>query len=315
MLPVEEELLPPDLLRPEEVNFRTIEVERSTIQDVLEDYAVAGSSVHYEMTFHNRSGFLAELDVRAGNSVKAGDILARLDTDSLELDIQRQKIEVEKRQLTLEEITRTGGTRFQRRHAELDLEAAELTLQQLEDEFLKSAIIAPVDGEVVFLNDFRIGEFVPGRSIVLIIADPAHLQFEYSGTQTGRVRQGMAVDITIGTEIFPATVTMIPSNAPSEERDRFRNTVIFSLENADLLPEYVRIGSRYRFSIFIEEKQDVIVIPITAMSSFMGQSYVQVLEDGMRAERDLDIGITTRTHAEVLSGLEEGDLLIVGIDR
>jgi len=48
---------------------------------------------------------------------------------------------------------------------------------------------------------------------------------------------------------------------------------------------------------------------------FMGQSFVHVLEDGIRTERDLDIGITTGTHAEVLSGLEEGELLIIGIER
>jgi len=315
MLPREEELLPPDLLKPEEVVFRTIEVERGSIQDILEDFVIAGSSVHYDMTFHNRSGFLAELDVRAGQMVQAGDILARLDTGSLEIDIQRQQIMVEKLTLTLEEVTRTSSSSYTRRHAELDLEMAELLLTQLEDELEKSTIVAPVAGEVVFLNTYKIGEFVPGRSIILTIADPEHIHFEYNGTQLSRIRQGMEAEIVIDSKSIKASVSMIPSNAPQEERDRFRNTVIFTANNPSDIPTNVRIGSRYNFSIFIEEKTDVIIIPSTAMSNFLGQNFVQVLDNGMRTERDLDIGIVTRTHVEVLAGLEEGEMLIIGIER
>jgi len=315
MLPQEESLLPPDLLRHEEVTFQTIEVTRGTIQDILEDHAVAGSSIHYEMTFHNRSGFLSELNVHRGQEVQKGDVLARLDTDSLEIDIQRQRIEVERHEMVINEIRRTGGTRFARRNAEMDLEIAELILQQLEDEFEKATITAPVDGEIVFLSEFRIGEFIPGRSIVMIVADPAFMQFEYTGARADRLRYGMEAEIIIDSQSIPARVSMTAATAPAEERDRYRNTVIFSVNNLDDLPVDLRIGTRVRFSIFIDESEDALIIPLSTISTFLGQSFVQVLEDGMRTERDLDIGITTQTHAEVLSGLEEGELLIIGVER
>jgi len=315
MLPREEELLPPDLLQPEEVNFLTVEVGRGTIQDIIEDSLIAGSSVHYEMTFYNRSGYLAELDARPGQEVKAGDILAKLDTGSLEMDIQYRSIEVEKLRLTLEELVRTGSPRFSRRMAELDLKMAELMLQQLEDELAKSTIIAPVDGEVVFLSAYKIGEFVPGRSVVLTVADPSQVQFEYSGFLTNRIKHGMEAEIMIDSGSYAAKVSMIPANAPLEERDRYANTVVFTANDPESLPDNIKLGTRYRFSIFIEEKKDVIVIPRSAVSSFMGQDYVQILDNGMRTERDLDIGITSGTQMEVLSGLEEGELLIVGINK
>jgi len=250
MLPREEDLLPPDLLQPEEVRFITAEVGRGTIQDILEDSVVTGSSVHYQMTFHNRSGFLAELEVHTGQEVSEGDVLARLDTGSLESDIIRQGIEVEKLQLVLEETRRTGGSRFSRRYAELNLEAAELMLMQLEEELAKSSIIAPVDGEVVFLSDHRVGDFIPGRAIVMTIADPTQVQFEYSGTQTGRIRHGMDVELLIGDVSYPARVTMIPANAPPEDSYRLRNTVIISANDPESLPNGLRIGTRHRFSIY-----------------------------------------------------------------
>ena len=315
ILPREEELLPPDLLQPEEVRFRTIEVQRGTIQDILEDSLVAVSAVHYELSFHNRSGYLAELNVLAGMQVKEGDVLARLDTGPLENDIIRQRIFVEKSQLTLEEITRSRGSRFARRHAELDLELAELMLRQLEEELEQTTIVSPIDGEIVFVNDFRVGGFVPGRSTLLVIADPHQIQFEYTGNQVSRIRAGMAADIVIDSVTIPATVTMTPATAPQEERERVRNTVIFSPDNLDDLPENIRRGSRHRFSIFMQEKENVIVIPVSSLSTFMGQHFAQILEDGIRTERDLNTGIMTDTLVEVISGLDEGDLLIIGIDR
>jgi len=315
MLPQEDDLLPPDLLQPEEIIFQTIEVELGTIQDILEDFVTTASSIRYEMTFHNRSGFLAELNVRPGQEVQEGDVLARLDTGSLYIDIQLQQLEVERQQLLHEDTIRFGATRLARRLSELDLERAELRLQQLEEEMEKSSIIAPVDGEVVFLNNVGIGEFVPGRTVILTIADPAFIQFEYTGTQTARIRQGMEAEIHIGSQTIPARVSMTPTNAPEEDRDRLRNTIVFTAINPDDLPRDMRIGARHNFSIFMDEREDVIVIPSSAVTNFMGQSFVQILENGMRTERDLDIGITSRTHVEVLTGLTEGELLIIGVER
>ena len=315
-LPIEEELLPPDLLKPEEVNFRTIEVERGTIQNILEDSAITHASVTYDLSFGNRSGYLMELNASPGRSVSEGDVLARLDTGSLEIDIVRQRIEVEKRTLTFEEVRRSGGTRYARRHAELDLELAQLTLAQMEEELEKTTIKAPIDGEIVHVNlDLRIGGFVPGRAAIVTIADPTWLHFEYTGTYVNRIRHGMDVELVIDSKIYPATVTMTPASAPAEERDRYRNTVIISANNMDDLPDDLKRGTRLRFSIFIEEKHDAIIIPAGVLSTFMGQSYVQILEDGMRIERDIITGITTVTYVEILNGLNEGDLLIVGIER
>jgi len=192
---------------------------------------------------------------------------------------------------------------------------AELTLEQLEDELAKSTIVAPVDGEIVFMGGYKIGEFVPGRSIVLTVADPNQIQFEYSGSQIARIRHGMEVDITVGTKNIPARVSMTPVNAPAEDRDRFRNTVIFSVNDPDDLPNNLKRGSRHKFRIFIEEKHDTIILPAGILSNFMGQNFVQVLEDGMRIERDVMTGIVTSTQVEILTGLNEGDLVIVGIER
>jgi len=314
-LPQEEDLLPFDLLQPADITFTTMQVERGSIQNILRDQSIAVSAVFYNMSFENRSGHLTEMNVNVGQEVKEGDVLARLDTGNLELDIRRQEIIVEKTELNRTEAGRSGSW-FAMRQAALDLELANLTLQQLKDEFEKASITAPHDGEVVFIADFRIGDFVPARRTVITIADPKQVQFEYNGHHSRVIRYGMEAEITLESNLtIPVRVSMTPHTAPTEERERYRDTVIFSAINQDDIPETIRLGRRYEFRIILEEKDNVIVLPRSVVSTFMGQYYVQILEDGMRMERDLVVGIVTDREIEVLSGLDENDEIITGIER
>ena len=314
-LPQEEDLLPFDLLQPADVTFTTMPVERGSIQHVLRDQSIAVSAVFYNLTFENRSGYLVEMNVTMGQAVEEGDVLARLDTGNLELDIRRQEIFVEKSEINLTEARRSGSW-FSMRQATLDLELANLTLQQLTDEYEKASIVAPHDGEIVFIADFRIGDFVPGRRTVITLADPKQVQFEYTGHHSRVIRYGMEAEIALDQNTsIPVRVSMTPHTAPAEERERYRDTVIFTAINPDDIPETIRLGRRYEFRIILEEKDDVIVLPRAVVSTFMGQYYVQILEDGMRMERDLIVGIVTDREIEVVSGLEENDEIITGIER
>jgi len=316
LLPQEEELLPFDLLQPADVTFITMQPERGTIQNILRDQATAISAVQYNMTFENRSGYLAEINVTFGSIVEEGDVLARLDTGNLELDIRRQEINIQKIELSIAEARRWGGQRYAIQQATLDLELANLTLEQLVNEYESASIIAPYAGEIVFLGDVRIGDFVSARRTVLILADPTQIMFEYSGQHARVLKYGMEADIDLDTGLtVPVKVSMTANEAPVEERDRYRDTIIFTPLDQNDIPESVRLGRRFQFNIILEEKDDVIILPRHAVSLFMNQYYVQILEDGMRMQRDLVVGIVTNQEVEVVRGLTEDDIIITGIER
>jgi len=316
LLPREEELLPFDLLQPADVTFITMQPERGTIQNILKDQATAISAVQYNMTFENRSGYLAEMNVTFGSIVEEGDVLARLDTGNLELDIRRQEINIQKIELSIAESRRWGGQRYAIQQATLDLELANLTLQQLTDEYESASIIAPHAGEIVFLGELRIGDYVSARRTVMVLADPTQIMFEYSGQHARMLKYGMEAMIDLDTNLtVPVRVSMTANEAPVEERDRYRDTIIFTPLDQDDIPESVGLGRRFQFSIILEEKDDVIVIPRHVVSLFMNQHYVQILEDGMRVQRDLVVGIVTNQEVEVVRGLTEDDVIITGIER
>ena len=56
----------------------------------------------------------------------------------------------------------------------------------------------------------------------------------------------------------------------------------------------------------------MIVVPKTAITKYLGGYYASVMnEDGLRSERDVEVGVESSTHYEIVAGLEEGETLII----
>ena len=55
----------------------------------------------------------------------------------------------------------------------------------------------------------------------------------------------------------------------------------------------------------------MLILPRNVVSLYSGESYVQVLEDGVKKERVIETGIKNVTDVEVVDGLEEGEVVII----
>lgn len=64
--------------------------------------------------------------------------------------------------------------------------------------------------------------------------------------------------------------------------------------------------------IIIESKTDVLLVPSTAVKVQDNQTYVQVLKNGQIQQINIQTGISGDTQTEVISGLSEGDKVIIG---
>jgi len=190
-----------------------------------------------------------------------------------------------------------------------------LTLEELEIEYERTAIVAPVDGVVMYTAPYGIGDFIPARSLVVSVANPEQIEFHYNGPRIREIKYGMEVALEIDDRVIPAKVTITPDTAPAEVRDQFQNTIVITADRPEDIPATVVMGNRYSFSILIEEADNVVVIPSDIVSVFMGQYHVQVLENGLRFNRDIVVGIVTRDHIEVVRGLEAGETLIIDTVR
>ncbi len=65
-------------------------------------------------------------------------------------------------------------------------------------------------------------------------------------------------------------------------------------------------------SIIIETKNNVLLIPSTAIQTQAGQSVVRILKNGQEQQIPVEIGLQNENQTEIISGLSEGDEVIIG---
>jgi RND family efflux transporter MFP subunit len=64
-------------------------------------------------------------------------------------------------------------------------------------------------------------------------------------------------------------------------------------------------------SIVVAEKEDVLLVPTRALKRDKQGKYVEILEGTVLIRAAVEVGLSDETHTEVLSGLEEGDAVVV----
>lgn len=76
--------------------IRTVTLTRGTLDNVISATGTVGSANVSTVTSAMQNGTISEVTVQVGDKVNAGDIIARLDTSSLEEQIEKQKEQLQK---------------------------------------------------------------------------------------------------------------------------------------------------------------------------------------------------------------------------
>lgn len=189
----------------------------------------------------------------------------------------------------------------------LDLESAKVKLAALNKELTEAQLIAPIDGEVNYTATVTDGENVDAYKNIVRVANPMILQLQYSDDKVSEFVLGAKVDVTIDSAPYAGEVVMVPSSAPSDADEKTKKSVRFAVEN---LPADCAIGGSAKVKMLKDKRDDVIVLDRNLIHSLGNRNYVLVLEDGLRKERDIELGLQTVTQAEITGGLEVGELVI-----
>ncbi|MBI2861937.1 MAG: efflux RND transporter periplasmic adaptor subunit [Chloroflexi bacterium] len=110
------------LAPPAAPTYQTQAVGRGTIEATVSTTGSVAVVQQAKLSFET-SGRLVELNVRIGSSVKAGDVLARLDTADLEVQVAQAELSLRTAQLKLEQI-KAGATEAELTSAQLTYEKA-----------------------------------------------------------------------------------------------------------------------------------------------------------------------------------------------
>ncbi|MCX7923770.1 MAG: efflux RND transporter periplasmic adaptor subunit [Clostridia bacterium] len=215
-----------------------------------------------------------------------------------------QEYAVEKAKVMLEQMSK------QKESARLDLINVQETLEELKNEREKSQLVSPMDGQVVFVEDIRDGDTVIAFKELVRVADTRQKQiyFRPPTAEVGKVKTGMTAELTYENKKYTGKVVLSPDNVPEDAGEAYKGAIVIDAKG---LEERMKLGDPIVISIPIKSKNNTIVIPKMALKQILEKKYVQILEGDNKREVDVEEGITTPMEVEIISGLSEGQNVIL----
>jgi HlyD family secretion protein len=176
---------------------------------------------------------------------------------------------------------------------------------------------APIGGVVIFNAPGGItakateGSAVSPQAAPFTVVDMDALKFtaEVDEADIDRVRKGMKASITLDAfpgEEFPTTVTRINPAAQATATGGTIFAVELDLSGTD---KHILLGMKGDTDVEVSSRGAAITIPVEALFSEGGTDFVYSVVAGKLKKTEIEVGATTDTEVEVLSGLTAGDVV------
>lgn len=182
------------------------------------------------------TGIVMALNVRRGDRVEPGDVIATLSDEAREAQVAQARARFAQRKAEhdarLRLIESGNLPALGRAQIEADLKEAEATLAQAEAELRRGAVLAPIAG-IVDAAPVQLGQALQEGAMVaeIIALDPMLVVFEIPETRLGGVRVGDAADVRLATGQVARGEVRFVSQRASETTRTYR--VELAIDNAD----------------------------------------------------------------------------------
>jgi len=261
-------------------------------------------------------GAVKKINVREGDEVKAGQILAELDNQMVVqtiAEVQNQlefasNIYLKQKNLWEQKI----GTEIQFLSAKNNKESLEKKLATLNEQLNLSKIKSPINGTVDEVM-LKLGQnAAPGIPAIRVVnLDNLKIKAEVADTYIGKIKKGNFVTVN-----FPDLQTEVQSTISHSGKVINPLTRSFIVEvplkgenNQDLKPNMVAI-----LKIADYTKENSIVVPVNAVQNSDEGDYVYVAETKqgrtVAVKKNITTGLTYNNNVEVKNGLNAGDKII-----
>lgn len=197
------------------------------------------------------------------------------------------------------------GVRFELQTREHQLERQRLVVKDLERRADELAVRAPVDGVVgtVAVADRAV---VAANTPLLIVVDLSRLEVELDVPENfaDDLGLGMQAEIRYSGATFPGVLSAISPevvNGQVVARARFEGE----------LPPGLRQNQRVSTRVLMEEKPDVLLVQRGPFVESGGGRYAFVVNDDIAQRRPIELGASSMTDVEIVSGLEPGERIVI----
>ena len=253
----------------------TAEIERLSAQRTVERYDSVGVvGIIAKIDYQKAQDALNSAGIRARHAAQA----ANLEGDDVQLAIRTKTNEMERARLSM--------ANAQRRVDEL-------------------TVRAPVDGFIGTLNvQNRMVVIANAPLMTLVDLSKLEVEVEVPETYAGDLGLGMSAEITLPTGRATGKLSAL---SPEVVKNQVLARVRFDGDQ----PKGLRQSQRLTARLLIEEKPNVLLLPRGPFVENEGGRHAYVMQDGVAVRTPIQLGATSISAVEILSGLKPGDQVVV----
>lgn len=282
-------------------------------QDLSADIEVPGTILAFESTeIHPEiAGRLVTLNVREGNHVSKGTLLAKLFDGDLQAQMRKLEVQLkiadqtEKRQA---ELLRIQGISQQEYDLSLlNVHNLKADMNIIQQSIRKTEIRAPFSGKLG-LKNVSPGAYVSPADVITSISqvDKLKLQFNIPERYGAQLKNGMPVSFSIDGSHKTYTANILATEVEVEENTRsLAVRAIIKGQDSALIP-----GAFAKVKIVLGKNENALLIPNNAIIPIGRRKQIFLYKDGKAAATDVITGIRDSTNIQILEGVKIGDTVI-----
>ncbi|OJV12613.1 MAG: hypothetical protein BGO21_02385 [Dyadobacter sp. 50-39] len=294
--------------------------------DINTQYPALIQPLDEALLYAQTSGMIAQLDIALGKQVRKGQVVGRLDTRILEINLKNAQISQRAAAINRDKLADDYNRAIDLYQNKAGLEISMLTAKNnyenaansydntevqiglIKQQIANANIVAPLSG-TVSMHKVKQGEFVNPGTPIAAIADISKLK------TTVFVDQQMSYELKIG-----ETATI---SAPLFGDQQFTGKIIFISPVADANHNYqvdllvsqtgkilLRGGTDVQVSFNTISQKEALQIPRAAIMTDTREPYVFVAENGKAITKNIKTGLLQQNMAQVLAGLQPGEQVI-----
>lgn len=317
-----------------------VEVEKVKLTDIADTIVVNGiiSPKQDVSVSPKTAGKVSGVYAKVGEPVKKGDLLLQLETTELQVQLrqaqaslelakanlakmqvsfQNANLNLERMKKLYEEgavsLTQYETAQLQVNTSLQDIKALQSQIAQMEanvdlirTQLSNASVVSPISGIVAAVN-VDAGEMVSPSLPVVSVVDTSTVlvKVKIAESEINFVKTGVPVKIRVDA-LDKEFTGRVSSVSPVADQ-----TKTFPVEIAIDNPEGELKGGMFAEAQFEKNrKEKVLVIPLSAVVQKGDACYVYIVENNIAKQRQIELGVRNNTHAEVISGLAEGETIV-----
>jgi multidrug efflux pump subunit AcrA (membrane-fusion protein) len=327
----------------------TSEVVKATTGTIKQTVATSGTlepASEANMNF-GVSGTVTAVDVEAGQTVTAGEVLATVGTTALQADVDAAQAELQAADARLSSDESAGGSATEIDSDEASVTSAESALTTAQTNLADASLTSSISGTVASVS-LTAGQAVTGTgsgggSNASSFSGASNAAASSSSTSsTGQVvvigTDSYIVNTTVDdTEIGEVAVgdqaTLTPTGATTVDYGTVASIGLIATQSSNVAtfpvvidvtgdPSGLYAGSTADVSIIVKQLNDVVEVPTAAISYTNGQATVTEVKNGKHVTQPVTVGqsaagttaavggLATAAETQITSGVSAGDSIV-----